>query len=772
MAKKINLSGAKEFLFNHGEKVALGTCVFLALLFGILGLMDAMGAGKSPDTGKLWAEELHGQHDRIQNALRTADIPALPEKTKDMLKPQLYEWVDLPSDYQPQPYINIPEQDPNKRHNPRALAIRTGPKGNHLEYVPALFHTYEKYANDPKVKVLGEADAGGAVGPFGPKKGAMAGPAAGNGQTTYLKRGDSRRMIVGHAVFPMKEQVLEFQRALKLSSQKEMFDAPRDDLPEVLGFDLLKFVILPNGQPASKEPEVLLMWDPAKKSLSVEPKLNKFLSVAMFDLKTPVALEPYVFAGLTMPLPLLAYGSYPRVSLDGGIESAEDMEGKEDMKAPGKKGAAMPKGNLSGPKIGPGKGPGMEKDNQKKDDVTYPVSGKTRKELKAGGPEEVALDKRLFDSDFNIYHVLGMYPTPAGDDAPKAAQGPAMPRGPGAGAAAGDRFFTAWDIKTGELGPDGKLIEGAAQPNQPGIKPPVGPKSKGSMPGGAVEPQGLAFPNWDRDAVLRFIDIDVEPGKTYRYLIRVRLKNPNANPAKAKEVAYAALTQVDELVSDWTLTESITIPHDYYLYAVDQELLDKGKAPASDLKVKDATPFQIHQWMNEPPASRDQTIVYPVGDWVIAERVLVQKGSRIGVAATVNTPFWVSNKDRFDLAKRAGASGTEIEMMPPTASNKGNGIVGTEGYPVLIDFVGGKRRIAPNLNAEEEVAVDALIVGADGKLRVLNSRDAVENTPLGRDREARVIRARERVAEVSGSTNQGPNQQKKSGTLPGVPNNN
>ena len=26
MAKKLNLSGVKEFLFNHGEKVALGAC--------------------------------------------------------------------------------------------------------------------------------------------------------------------------------------------------------------------------------------------------------------------------------------------------------------------------------------------------------------------------------------------------------------------------------------------------------------------------------------------------------------------------------------------------------------------------------------------------------------------------------------------------------------------------------------------------------------------------------------------------------------------------
>ncbi len=32
--KKIDLSGVKEFLFNHGEKVALGVCAFLAIALG------------------------------------------------------------------------------------------------------------------------------------------------------------------------------------------------------------------------------------------------------------------------------------------------------------------------------------------------------------------------------------------------------------------------------------------------------------------------------------------------------------------------------------------------------------------------------------------------------------------------------------------------------------------------------------------------------------------------------------------------------------------
>ena len=42
--KKIDLSGVKEFLFNHGEKVALGLCAFIAIVLGGLKLLDAAGA--------------------------------------------------------------------------------------------------------------------------------------------------------------------------------------------------------------------------------------------------------------------------------------------------------------------------------------------------------------------------------------------------------------------------------------------------------------------------------------------------------------------------------------------------------------------------------------------------------------------------------------------------------------------------------------------------------------------------------------------------------
>src|SRR4051794_11664485 len=45
MAKKLDMSRAKEFLFKHGERVALFTCAGIALLLVVYSTWGAVGAG-------------------------------------------------------------------------------------------------------------------------------------------------------------------------------------------------------------------------------------------------------------------------------------------------------------------------------------------------------------------------------------------------------------------------------------------------------------------------------------------------------------------------------------------------------------------------------------------------------------------------------------------------------------------------------------------------------------------------------------------------------
>src|SRR5438105_10942346 len=53
MAKKMDLSGVKTFLFQYGERVALFGCIAVAVLLIVMGLLGASGPG-TPG-GAAWA---------------------------------------------------------------------------------------------------------------------------------------------------------------------------------------------------------------------------------------------------------------------------------------------------------------------------------------------------------------------------------------------------------------------------------------------------------------------------------------------------------------------------------------------------------------------------------------------------------------------------------------------------------------------------------------------------------------------------------------------
>ena len=743
MAKKIDLTRAKDFLFNHGEKVALGTCVFLSLFFGGMGLLSAVKAGRSPETGRPWTQEFSDRHPAIQKGINDNPVPTLPLATEDMLKANHYLWTAFKSDYASQPYMNVGETEDKKRQNPAPFAVKSGPKNFQLDYVPGLFLTHEltTVGGQPAVKWFDAAGAGPAMPQPGGKKNAI--PGAPIDLADMVKAGDPRRIVVGHAVFPMKDQMLEFQRALKMPSQKEMLEVQKDDLPRILGINVVREEILPGGK--KSEPEVLVNRDPVTGKIVVADRLKKFLSVAIYDDKNPALLEPYIWEGATMPLPRLAYGSYPRVNLPG-IEMADNEEGVAQdpgMPAPTRKGSgiAMPGGK------GPPR-PMMKDDPKMAGSPDRTIRSVTRKQLEEANAD---LERRLFNKDFNIFHVLGL-PVPPKDEV-KTNQ-PGMPRGPGLVAQA-DKYFTAWSVKSADeaTGP------GGAGPQKVMPKPPV--------PG--VPDATAAFAPWSRDALVRFIDVDVVPGKTYRYGIQVRIANPNFG--KSKEVAYAQLASFEEFGSEFVYTEAITIPHEYFLYALDQHLLDDFATGSKvDPKMKDTTIFQIHQWIK---TGGDQK-VYVIGDWAVAERVIVRKGGIIGQEADVLVPLWKDTKDAFELPHRDKRTGRpapiKLDLLPTAADNVGSS-AGEVQPPVLVDFTGGRRKLTALI--DEECAVDALILAPNGKLRVLNSRDAVDAaTESAKLRQDRLIHARQRVAEIQG-TGQTPKGSggPKGPALPGVGNN-
>src|SRR5262245_27897124 len=102
MAKKINLSGVKDFLFNHGEKVALGACAFLGVVLGIWGVFSAAGAGRD-SSGKPYAKLFDETKGRMESGL---NMPFVPDPKGDVVI-VTKGWPDLKSTHPQTPFIAI-----------------------------------------------------------------------------------------------------------------------------------------------------------------------------------------------------------------------------------------------------------------------------------------------------------------------------------------------------------------------------------------------------------------------------------------------------------------------------------------------------------------------------------------------------------------------------------------------------------------------------------------------------------------------------------------
>lgn len=801
MAKKIDLSGVKEFMFNHGEKVALGTCAFIAILFGSLGLLRALSANKADGTSKSLVEVLTEEYQRISGGISRAQAPELPDQTKKRMTDTYGDWKYLASNHPQNPLIQMGPEEAEKRANPTIYAIRKESKYFDMQTITTcvLVHKHDSTG----VKVLGDPPAGGGGGVPGgggalggggagggvkPPGGAGGDPKIGSGGSKggipFMHAGKPLRAVVATAVFPMKAQVLEFQRALKMQSQSEMLDpGKRDDAPWPLGIDVIRFELKPNGEFVNPNGEMLVGFDPKTGKFVKSPALDALLREAVFDEALPVALEPYLFEGLHLPLPRLAHGRYPQFSIDGfEIAWGEDEPdakggdvagGKQQPKGPGdSKGGAFPGLGKGGPKGG--KGAPMDDENG----PAAPDREVKVIKVKDLQKDHLALHNRLYSKNYNIYHVLGL-PRPDKDAADKG------------------RYFSAWDIDPPKAG-DGEKPGKGPGPG-PGKPPGAGP---GGGPGGGLGTPDIGLggkggekkqpgnpglggnqgsvAKWDRDAIVRFIDPDVEPGRTYKYQVRVRMKNPNFD--KQKEVAFAKLAEVDVLMSDWESTPSIYVPEEYRLFAVDQQLLDEwsappvlGKKPAAppfDPKWREHVPLQIHQWVQkkfDPEERKD----FVIGDWAVAERVLVRRGEKIGERVTVVVPVWHELRDAFVIPsaileknpkdkKTKKKPGIEIDMRREVTDPQGRRVA--EEAPVLVDYVGGKRG-RQNI-PEEESALEALILTADGSLKVLNSRlDSDPAFDAAKERQERVISVRRRAASVSGAADAPPD---KGGNFPGM----
>lgn len=234
----------------------------------------------------------------------------------------------------------------------------------------------------------------------------------------------------------------------------------------------------------------------------------------------------------------------------------------------------------------------------------------------------------------------------------------------------------------------------------------------------------------EANALIRFIDVDVEPGKKYEYHVAVWMANPNYN--KSSEVAYQALAEIKDLPSPAVRTPAITIPEEYQFYVADQKPIKAIQGGADSAVAKpDQTAVQVHRWVERSGLGTE--IDTTIADWAIAERQLVRRGEYIGrnEPIFVEVPVWNKSRNAFEI-------GFLPQAVKKTAGKAVTGLpvnfVPRKGQPLVVDFEGGKRA-KPAHPVQDESAVEVLVLTPEGKLMVRNSRiDSDTEYPDGNER--------------------------------------
>jgi hypothetical protein len=233
--------------------------------------------------------------------------------------------------------------------------------------------------------------------------------------------------------------------------------------------------------------------------------------------------------------------------------------------------------------------------------------------------------------------------------------------------------------------------------------------------------------------LVRVIDITIEPGKTYQYRLQVRMANPNY---QRKDVASQSYAQDEELPVDdkkwFEVPQKVTVDPEMIHYAVDQTDVDRSfrgvdwnKPVHADREVA----LQIHRRIEATYLGKQK---YPtfIGDWAIADRVIVARGEQIGRRVKVELPVWKYDYKDYTIAAdphdRSRKPGIEVNF----------GYERPDGAEaLLVDFEGGKgQRYSPTPAAKTEdgaapppsrgvsddSGIEVLILTPEGKLIARN----------------------------------------------------
>jgi hypothetical protein len=304
---------------------------------------------------------------------------------------------------------------------------------------------------------------------------------------------------------------------------------------------------------------------------------------------------------------------------------------------------------------------------------------------------------------------------------------------------------------------EGKDVKNVAAPQKfrkpTGIDPfdpnPMATNDDANADGGNNKPgedvnQGSTIPEY---CMMRLIDLTIEPGKLYRYRIKVRMANPNYSRT---DVASAAYKDKKDLVSDdwYEIDQTVKVPEETIYYVVDQTKLstDRGDIPPSasarfkpwkDRPPADTVVMQFQRWIDSTPLGPKDPDPVSVGDWAIAERVFVARGEFVGRKVKVDIPIWKSSQNAFVLPTAEENYKKKNRGTVPTGIDVNFGQDNSENETILIDFEGGR---TSHGKTTDDSRIEVLMLSPEGKLQVRTSVEDAENKVRKETRDAVIKR--------------------------------
>ncbi|MFO0964323.1 MAG: hypothetical protein U0793_01875 [Gemmataceae bacterium] len=362
---KMDFTKVKQFLFEKGERVALGVCGGIALLLIVFTFMGALSFGKPP-SGSSWQSVYDSETTKLRNMNNAADTTlasADPEEKKKRMAAREsgpIDWLPVVPTFLGHPLFQLPEKIDTKWRHPFVLPLR--PERFDVGFVQGGYFAYTPNPGKFQVDVFkGGAGMPGVgpgpmpgVGPRPPMGGMLGGmPMGGVGGDAGLvpvKTFKPVRMAVISGVFPMKEQLEQYRLALRFSALAELTEKP-ELLPQPVGLIVWRAKKPASGDWSKATSVKIYDVEEKDKKSTGKPIVNpafketrEFFQFGMFDTVEPHMYAPHVVGGLMTPLPLFANIEPPVIKLNGIAVDEAVRKGDVIAKKDGPMGGPPPMG--------------------------------------------------------------------------------------------------------------------------------------------------------------------------------------------------------------------------------------------------------------------------------------------------------------------------------------------------------------------------------------------------------------------------------------------